>query len=417
MTVYTFLKASLLIVILIGLINMGFGVWKIWSVSDFSRNAIVTQGIFRGYHLHVFKSSTRDNSGMRNYEKVEEYLPMFSYVYSGIRYEKTGQDGHFFKHLRNKVNEPVKVLVAKDNPKTARLGDFLSLYCNGVLLSLGSLILMVISWYGIKYINSWRDKAFTAATEAGKMIQYVGESQIPIGSIVIILGGFFLIAGSVMTYAYFSATKRNSDYLIQAIESGEYENALILALQGRGIDAKNSKNETALITALKANQPEIACAIINHWWVSRNCSDNEGNLAVQIAALNGDRKTLALLFEKEVPVNHVGPREIYYLIRKGDAATIKFLADHGFNIKEDHSNMTYGDHAVLEGRADVVKLIKSLGGTINAPPAFIALAADDPDALNKALKLSNSSSRKFRGLTLEKFAKKIGKQSFLGDNR
>lgn len=143
-------------------------------------------------------------------------------------------------------------------------------------------------------------------------------------------------------YVYVSATKRNSDFLIHAIESGEYENALILALQGRGIDGKNSKNETALVTALKANQPDVACAIIDHLWVSKNCADTEGNLAIQIAAFNGDQKTLSLLLEKGEPIYNIRPKEIYHLIRKGDAPTIKFLADHGFNIKDDHSNITYG---------------------------------------------------------------------------
>lgn len=416
MTVYTFLKASLMVVILIGLINMGFGVWKMWSAYDFSRNAIVKQGVFRGYYLHVFKSSTRDTSGLRNYRKVEEYLPMFSYVNSGIRHEITGQDGHFFKHLKHKVNEPVKILVSPDDPKTARLGDFLSLYCNGMLLGLGSLIFIIIPWYGIKYINSWRDTDLAAATAAGRISQQLGQSHIPISSIVIILGGFFLIAASMAAYVYYASSKRNNDFLIQAIESGDYENALILALQGRGIDGKNSKNETALITALKANQPDVACAIINHLWVSRNCADAEGNLAIQIAAFNGDQKTLSLLLEKGESIFLIRPKEIYHLIRKGDAAAIKFLVDHGFNIKEDHSNFTYGDHAVLEGQSDVVKLITNLGGTIKAPPAFVALAADDPDALRKALEHPNASNQKFRGLTLEKYAKKIGRMKLLERN-
>ncbi|MGD9006418.1 MAG: ankyrin repeat domain-containing protein [Desulfobacteraceae bacterium] len=413
MTVYTFLKASLIIVILIGLTNTGFGLWKMWSAYDFSRNAIVKQGVFRGYHEHRFKSSTLDTSGTKSYRTVVEYLPMFSYVNSGIRYEITGQDGHFFKHLKHKVNNPVKVLVSPDDPKRARLGDFLSLYCNGMLLGMGSLIFIILPWYGIKYINSWRDTALEAATTAGRISQHIGQSHIPISSIVIILGGFFLIAGSMAAYVYYSSTKRNNDFLIQAIESGDYENALILALQGRGIDGKNSKNETALITALKANQPDVACAIIDHLWVSRNCSDAQGNLAIQIAAFNGDQKTLSLLLEKGEPIYHIRPKEIYHLIRKGDAATIKFVVNHGFNIKEDHSNLTYGDLAVLEGQADVVKLIKSLGGTIKAPPAFVAMALDDPVALRKALEFPNASSQKFRGLTLEKFAKKIGKMKLL----
>ncbi|MCP3900475.1 MAG: hypothetical protein GY707_12255, partial [Desulfobacteraceae bacterium] len=130
----------------------------------------------------------------------------------------------------------------------------------------------------------------------------------------------------------------------------------------------------------------------------------------------GDIKTLALLFEKGEPIYHIQSREIYRLIHKGDAATIKFLVDNGFDIKEDYSNKTYGDQAVFEGQAEVVKLIQSLGGKINAPEAFVALATNDENALKKAFKHPKASEKKFRGLTLDRFAKRIGKSKLLEQN-
>ncbi|MCP3901921.1 MAG: hypothetical protein GY707_19615, partial [Desulfobacteraceae bacterium] len=90
MTIYTFLKASLMIVVFIGLITLGAGVFKMWSAYEFSRHAIVIKGVFRGYFVQRTKSSTRNLSGAKHYSTVEEHLPMFSYVNEGVRYEKTG---------------------------------------------------------------------------------------------------------------------------------------------------------------------------------------------------------------------------------------------------------------------------------------------------------------------------------------
>ncbi len=204
MTVYTCLKYMLIFASLLGLTLICAGGWKVWSSYNYSQHAEVKQGTFRGYHLHRYQSSTRDSSGTQSYRMVEEYLPMFSYRDASGRHEITGTDNHFFKHLSNKVDEPVKVLVSPDNSSPPRLGDVLSLYCNAVLMILGGLIFFIIPLAGVKFVVS------AAATQTGGF----GQSIIPMGDLVIVLGGFFLIGGSVFGFIYYYTSKLYSNDLI-----------------------------------------------------------------------------------------------------------------------------------------------------------------------------------------------------------
>lgn len=265
---------------LLALVVFCVGGWKLWSANDFAQNAIVKQGVFRGYHLQRQQSLARDTSGLKKYRMVEEYLPMFAYEAEGRRYEMTGTDSHFFRHLRGRVNESVKILVSPDDPKVARLGDALSLYGNGALMAISSLIFILLPWYGVRYIDRWRDAA-------------------------------------------------------------------------------------------------------------------------------------VLLIEKGAEIRDIKPEAVFHMIQKGDAAMLGFIVGKGFDLNQSHASLSYGDQAVLLGRAGVVWLIQKYNGPFKAPSAFVALAANDADALRDALEVSAGSDPKFRGLTLERFAKKIGRTDLL----
>lgn len=195
MTVFSLLKGAFIVVIILGLVFTGVSVWKIWSAFDFSRNAEVKQGIFRGYYIQRSKSHTRDTTGTREYRSVEEHLPMFSYKVSGRRYEATGTETHFFRHLRGKVNEPVKVLVAPDDPKVARLGDMFSLYGPGGLMGVVSLLFIMPFWYGVRFIGRWQRAASidVTLTESidGFTLAKIGQMTIPVNDFVIIYRWFF----------------------------------------------------------------------------------------------------------------------------------------------------------------------------------------------------------------------------------
>ncbi len=417
MTVFSFLKGAFLFTSFLGLVGVCTGAWKVWSAYDFARNAEVKQGIFRGYHVYRYQSATRDTSGTRRYRMVEEHLPMFAYEKSGRRHEITGTDGHFFRHLDSKVDEPVKILVSPEDPEVARLGDALSLYGNGGLLGLASLIFVILPRYGAGLIDRWRDAASTAMpgsqTAVGSLIEHVGQMSLPVNDVVIVLGGFLLVAGGTVGYAYHYLNKRQNVSLIEAIQARHYDSARILALQGHGIDAKSPEGESALILALKANQSDLACSILGNRWVNTHVTDVSGTSAIHMAVVNGDRKTLALLLKKGEEMFEVKPAAIFQLVRQGDAETLAFLFDRGFDLNQTHVQPSYGDQAILEGQTDVVRLIQVYNGHFRAPAAFVALAANDADALRGALEDPKASGQRFKGFTLERLAEKIGRNDLL----
>jgi len=417
MTVFSLLKGAFIFASVLGLIVISIGVWKAWSAYDFTRSAEVKQGIFRGYHVARYKSITRDSSGLGRYRTVEEHLPMFAYKDSDGRHEITGTESHFFRHLRSKVNEPVKVLVSPDDPEIARLGDALSLYCSGGLLVLTGLIFFLLPRYGAGLIDRWRSDASTSVAEnktfAGSIIGHIGQMTIPVNDVVIVLGGFLLIAGGTLGYAYYFFNKRQNISLIEAIRNREYDSARILSAQGLGVDAKSPEGESALIIALKANQSELARSILNNLWITTHVTDVDGTSAIQLAAINGDYRTLALLFKKGEQVHDIKPAAIYHLIRKGDAATLKVIIDNGLDLNQTYTRISYGDQAILDGQIDVVRLIQKHNGLFKAPAAFVALATNDEEALRTALEDPKATSQKFSGFTLEGLSEKIGRNDLL----
>jgi hypothetical protein len=348
---------------------------------------------------------------------VEEYLPMFSYQESGRRYEITGKDGHFFRHLKSKVNEPVKILVSPHDPEVARLGDPYSLYGNGGLLALTCFLFFILSRKGAGLIDGWRSASLTVSSEnqitLRTMIDHVGQMTLPVNDVAIVIVSFLLLAGGTLGYAYYYFSKRQNTSLIEAIRARDYNAARMHAEQGLGIDAKNSDGESALIIALKAGQSDVARSILNHIWVNTHATDAKGTSAVQLAALKGDYMTLALLLNKGEQLYDIKPAAIYHLIRKGDTKTLKVLIDNGLDLNQTYTQPSYGDEAVIYGQTDVVLLIRKHNGLFKAPAAFVALASNDEAALCKALEDPGAFSRKFLGLTLERLAEKTGRSDLL----
>jgi len=134
-------------------------------------------------------------------------MPMFAYTDdSGQRHMITGKEGHFFRHLRNKVNEAVNILVLPDNASEPRLGDLLSLYSNGALLGLIGSAFFILPLYGARFIGNRAAQAAAVLSEnqlpAWNSFDKFGQSRLPGWDLVIVLVGFILIAGGIFGYAY-----------------------------------------------------------------------------------------------------------------------------------------------------------------------------------------------------------------------
>ena len=418
MTVLGFVKGILVFISLFGIVFLGIGAWKVYTAFTFVQQADKAIGTFKGYHTVYNETTTTDDFYQTKRTRVEEALPMYAYTDAhGNLHDATGTESHFFKHLR--FGQKVKVLVAPDGSGVSRLGDLLSLYGNAVLLSLVGLGCIVLMYYGIKAMDMFLGpSAQPVATNSvisflQSSLHEFGQSRLPISSMVFYLGGFVLIAIVMGAFTIHMTYKRQDPALIKALQQQQYDTALVLAAQGRGVDVKTAEGESALILALKANQPILVRAILNCLFVNANVWAADKRSSAQIAAANGDLQTLTLLIQKGASAAELEPSLIHDLIIKGNAALLKLIFNDGYNLYQRYNQLFLGDYAVIEGRAEIVRLIQARHGTFRAPATFIALALNDPVALRTALKRRNAAKFRFCGYTLEQFAQKINRQELL----
>jgi hypothetical protein len=361
---------------------------------------------------------------------------MFTYADAhGRVYDVTGKDGHFYEHLT--CGDKVTVLVAPDG-SDARLGDFESLYGAAILRCVIGLCFLALIQYGMRaadrYLGLPAPTAETPYVYTGStgsqprpadapsshilsFLQEIGQSHLPVSDLAIYLGGFLLISGAVLAFTLSITVKRQDPALINALQQQNYAAALSLATQGRGVEGKTAEGETALILALKVNQPDVARAILNCRFVNANVYTIDTKSSAQLAAANGDLQTLLLLLQKGAPAFDLEPGLIHALIVKGDAASLRLIFDNGFNLEQEYRQLSFGDYAVIEGQAEIVRLIQAHNGLFRAPAAFIALALNDSIALQAALKRPDEANRTFYGYSLEQFAQKIGRQALLATMR
>ena len=114
--------------------------------------------------------------------------------------------------------------------------------------------------------------------------------------------------------------------------------------------------------------------------------------------------------KKGAPTFGLEPSLIHDLIVKGDVALLKLIINDGYDLHQRYNQLFLGDYAVLEGRDQIVRLIKECHGAFQAPATFVALAMNDPEALKAALKRRNAAKFSFYGYSLEQFAQKINRQ-------
>jgi len=222
---------------------LGIGIWKAWSAYNFSRIAEKREGTFKGYHTVYHEETHTDSDGHTSTARSEESLPMFSYADAkGRTHDVTETEGHFFKHL--KFGQKVVVLVAEQETVPPRLGDCFSLYDSGIQNSLVGVVIILLMYYGIK--------GLVALLGPEGILHRLGQSRLPMGDMVFMVGGFVVLASVTMFLAYRYTIKRQDPSMLRALSTQNYREALLLASDGRGIDATTPAGETALMAALKA---------------------------------------------------------------------------------------------------------------------------------------------------------------------
>lgn len=408
MTILSYIKGILVLIALFGAIFMGIGVWKAWSAYRLAKTAEKCPGTFKGYHTVYHAETMEDSDGFRHTARSSEALPMFTYTDAQGRLQNvTGDESHFFKHL--KFGQKVVVLVPPGASGSPRLGDLISLYGNGFLNAMVAVGLFFLSNYGVK--------GATILLGPEGALHRIGQARLPVGDLGLMIGGFVVLAGAFMVLGYRYTVKRQDPALIHALAAGDYHEALALAAQGRGIDAKTPAGETTVIAALKSGQPQVASAILRCLWVNGNVYTAQHISAAQLAAQQKNPQTLSLLFQKGASAYDIRPSVIHDLIVLGETATLRLILENGYDLHQTYNRQTFGDLALMQGKTDIVRLIHNRQGAFRAPAAFTALALGDPDALAAALAKPGALNKQFRNLTLEQYAEKIGRAEMLRQAR
>lgn len=396
---------------LMALAFIGGGVWKTWSAFRFAGTAIKVEGTFAGYREFMSHSTIKDSHGFKT--RVKETYPMFSYRDAAGRSRIiVGRDVVVFQWLES--GDRVTVLVDPDNPENARLGSLYYLYGSGAYLFAGGSLAILLLVVGFKKISLFiGPSAAPGQTALMKFVQGLAGKKLPLGDVVIMFGGFVLLAAAVMGAGAYFVMKSQDPSLVEALQAGNYDAARTLAASGRGIDGKNADGEPALIVALKADRPDVAGAILSHW-TSVNVRTAKGVSGLALAAANGDHQTVATMIKKGAETSSLPPSLVYRLIVKGDIMTLAAVfSSKLFNLDAKFMRLTYGDHAVMHGKADVVRLIQEHNGPFQAPASFIALVLDDSNALKQALVSPDACKTEFNRLFLYQFAQKIDKKRLL----
>ncbi|BBO82851.1 hypothetical protein DSCO28_34170 [Desulfosarcina ovata subsp. sediminis] len=393
-----------MLVSLFGFAFLAIGGWELWSAYTFASHATIRPGTFKGYHTVFHETTITDSDGHSRPSRTEEALPMFSYTDADGRIHAiTGAKDHPFRHLE--YGQSVEVLVPRDPSLQPRLGDSLSLYGKESLSCLVGVAMVLLSLAGVRGVS-------VVMGPAG-ILRRVGDARLPIGGMALMLGGFLLLAASVMVLAYFYSLERNDPALLGAIEAGDEQKALFLATECRGVDAKNASGETAMVAALKAGQAYVADAILDCFWISAGAVSKQGDSTVRLAAELEAPRLVRRLVKKGGPAMDVPPALVHDWINAGDAAAIQILVENGFDLRQTYRQRSFGDLALIAGQPAIARLIHDHGARFTAPPAFIALALDDAAALKAALGASGEENPRFNGWTLDQFATKINRNALL----
>lgn len=382
MSVYSIVKFSIGTFVVIGSIFMAIGIGKLWLAYDFYRHSNQVPGIFRGYHTVERTEKYRDSNGYTSYRTVSEDFPMFVYQdENGKQHHVTAEESHVFRYLS--YDDNIHVLIRIDSDETPRIDGFMSLYLSPLISMAISGLFIFLPLKALKFANSWLNNNQENPAHAHLQSRILEQTNDTIKFsdvfiyLFILFGLFAVIAGALW---YFTAPENSptASPPSSALPSSDYRQA-------------------PPSTAKLAAKPVY---------------EQQGSTELYQAARRGDSEAVRRLLATGEHIYDIRPAVVQTLIRKNDKATLELIFADGFDLTQHYARQTFGDQAVAEGRSEIVRLIKRYQGVFEAPPVYVALAAEDLDTLKNLIREINPKTR-FRGMTPERYAKRYHKEELL----
>ncbi len=332
-------------------------VWLIWDAVSFKLAATIQPGEFLYYSEKQEISRNKDSDGRVTYQETTIYLPVFTLIDSdGERHRVYGTESHIFRVFDSE--ESIEVLVHPDPEISPRINAFIPLYGNTLSFLLIGLLILIPAVIGLR-----RSPPDTSVQEyLPFMLRFFG-----FGILVMAVFALILVAANKWFPEEQSATNETEEIESDALQK---------------VEDSPSELDRLAFRAAQQRDPE------------------------KLRQLIGEGANI-----KNIPVPIVSG-----LVSFSQIETLEIIFQQGFDLSQTYGGGTMGYRAVAVGKSDVIKLVRKYGGPFGVPEEFIALAEGDLEGLRKALRKADPNA-KFRGASIDRFAKKLKKVELLQQAR
>ncbi len=378
------LKIIIISFMIIGIAVALYGAWEIVGTINFvNASPGRANAKFVGYHEEIVE--TRSSSPSPNWPGQVDFQDSTS-IMSYPQFEYVTKDGqtrqvqeskiHVFE--RFKRGQEVEIMLPPHPHQDPRLAGFYSLYFRDLaIFILGCCFILIPSLI-------W--KVSIPALESAVGIQLVAKTRewystiastrlgpISVGGLLKGCAGFIIIVVIIsLTASLAPFVKQLSSGmgggLIEALEKKRFDEAREWIVKKKGIHQKNQYNQTPLLLALEAKQPELACMLIEAG-ADVNIKSKMYMTPLRVATQSGDLETVKLLISHgaspDAPEDEFPP--FMYALARGYDEIARALVEGGTNLHKQYRcedrMRTVGDMAVHARKPELVQLIRQRGGT------------------------------------------------------
>ncbi|MHC4926885.1 MAG: ankyrin repeat domain-containing protein [Planctomycetota bacterium] len=173
--------------------------------------------------------------------------------------------------------------------------------------------------------------------------------------------GCFKITLCVLTLTVstvLGAQPANSDTPTAAEHKAAIDSIMKIIQEGKDVNARDSKGQTALFLACLADQPQLVKKILDAGG-KQDIANNKGNLPLHAAAANGNTEIASLLVGTGADINAAGDNgksPLYWATLNNQLDMVRYLLKMGANPTQPKTGGWYPIHAAAGGgRIDILK--------------------------------------------------------------
>ena len=369
---------------IIGVAIALYGAWEIMGTLNFvNASPGQAKAKFVGYSREIVE--TRSVSPSPNWPGQQDFhdsssimsYPQFEYLTKDGQTQQVQESKiHLIEHF--KPGQEVEIILSSYPYQDPRLAGFSSLYVRDLSILIVGLCFIFIPFLMWKVIiPSLKSTAgLQLAAFVEKMYGMVAATRVgpfSIGFLLKIIAGFIILILVVSLSASLAPFVKQLHLgpgwgLIEAFQKKRFDDAREMIAKRKGIHKTNEYNQTPLLLALEARQPELARMLIEAG-ADVNIKSKMMMTPLRVATQSGDLDIVNLLISRgaspDAPEDELPP--FAYALIKGYDDIARVLVEGGTNLHKRYyfgdRMRTVGDMAVLAHKQELVELIRQRGGT------------------------------------------------------